>query len=216
MQALVIGATGATGKDLVYLLLQDEQVQGVTIFVRKSPNWFHEKLRIHVVDFADPSQWSQWVKGDVLFSALGTTLSAAGSNKNQWKVDYDYQFAFAQAAQQNGVSCSVLVSAERAHPEAVFFYSRMKGALEKAIEQLHFQRLLIFRPPLLERKDSDRKGEVGAVKFLSFLNRLGLLRSLKPLPTSNLAHAMLNAYKKDAEHEPKVKIYEKNEVRKLG
>ncbi len=35
MKALVIGATGAVGKDLVGLLLSDETVERVDIFVRR-------------------------------------------------------------------------------------------------------------------------------------------------------------------------------------
>ena len=37
MHALIIGATGATGKDLLALLLADPQVDRVDIFVRRAP-----------------------------------------------------------------------------------------------------------------------------------------------------------------------------------
>ena len=38
MKALIIGATGATGKDLVYQLLQDPDFKEVDVFVRKPIN----------------------------------------------------------------------------------------------------------------------------------------------------------------------------------
>ena len=44
--ALVIGATGATGRELVQLLLKDEDFDQVTIFVRTAPNIKHKKLKI--------------------------------------------------------------------------------------------------------------------------------------------------------------------------
>ena len=54
MHALVIGATGATGKDLVEQLLNDEQFEKVTLFVRRSLPLQHEKLHTHTIDFDRP------------------------------------------------------------------------------------------------------------------------------------------------------------------
>jgi hypothetical protein len=49
----------------------------------------HKKLKVYIIDFDKPNQWKHLVKGDVLFSCLGTTLKAAGSKQAQWKIDYD-------------------------------------------------------------------------------------------------------------------------------
>lgn len=87
----------------------------------------HEKLKIHVIDFDKPKQWKHLVKGDVLFSCLGTTLKAAGSKEAQWKIDYEYQYQFAKAARENDVDKYVLVSTSLASPDFLFFYTRMKG-----------------------------------------------------------------------------------------
>ena len=58
MKALVIGATGATGKDLVRMLLEDESFGSVDIFVRRDVAVSSPKLNVHVVDFDKPEQWS--------------------------------------------------------------------------------------------------------------------------------------------------------------
>jgi uncharacterized protein YbjT (DUF2867 family) len=100
MHALLIGATGATGKDLLDLLLKDDDFHRVDIFVRRDVDSNHEKLNVHVIDFEKPDQWKHLVRGDVLFSCLGTTLKAAGSKEAQWKIDYDYQYEFAKAARR--------------------------------------------------------------------------------------------------------------------
>lgn len=195
MKALIIGATGATGKDLVNQLLDDKDFVEVNIFVRKPIEIQNDKLKVHVVDFEKPEQWKDEVKGDVAFSCLGTTLKAAGSKEAQRKVDFDYQYEFAKAAKENSVDDYILVSSYGANPKSKIFYSRMKGELEEAVKQLHFGKITIFKPGMLERKDSDRPGEVLGSRIIKFANRLGLLESQKPLPTTILAKAMVNSSK---------------------
>lgn len=199
MHALLIGATGATGRDLLELLLKDNTFQQIDIFVRRPIQLKHEKLHIHIIDFEQPAQWQHLVKGDVLFSCLGTTLQAAGSKEAQWRIDYDYQYWFAKAARENGVSSLVLVSSGFASAKSRFFYTRMKGLLEKDVRKLGFLSLHIFNPPLLIRKNSDRKSEVLARIMLQFFNKIGLFRSQAPLPTEILAKALIEAAKNNKE-----------------
>jgi len=195
MKALVIGATGATGKDLVSQLLQDQDFDEIHVFVRKPVNIRNNKLKVNVVDFDKPEEWKSKVKGDVVFSCLGTTLKAAGSKEGQRKVDFAYQYEFAKAAKENNVDDYILVSSYGASPKSKIFYSKMKGELEEAVKQLHFTKITIFKPGMLERKDSNRPGEVLGSRVIKFANRLGLLESQKPLPTDVLAKAMINSSK---------------------
>ena len=195
MKALVIGATGATGKDLVNQLLQDKDFEEVNVFVRKPLEIENDKLKVHIVNFEKPEEWKSKVKGDVAFSCLGTTLKAAGSKEAQIKVDFDYQYEFAKAAKENNVDDYILVSAYGANPQSKIFYSKMKGELEDAVKQLHFNKITIFKPGMLERKDSDRTGEVLGSRIIKFANKLGLFESQKPLPTDVLAKAMINSSK---------------------
>lgn len=195
MKALVIGATGATGKDLVNQLLNDKDFEEVNIFVRKPVNIENERLKVHVVNFEKPEEWKEKVKGDVAFSCLGTTLKDAGSKEAQKKVDFDYQYEFAKAAKENDVEDYILVSAYGADPTSKIFYSKMKGELEEAVKQLHFNKITIFKPGMLERKNSERTGEVLGSRIIKFANKLGLLESQKPLPTNVLAKAMINSSK---------------------
>ncbi len=193
MHALLIGATGATGKDLLDLLLKDDDFHRVDIFVRRDAASNHEKLKVHVIDFDKADEWKYLVKGDVLFSCLGTTLKAAGSKDAQWKIDYDYQYEFAKAARENDVDNYVLVSSSGASPDSFLFYPRMKGQLEDAVKSLGFAKLSIFNPPILERKNTDRTGEVMGLKVIRFVNHLGLFLSQKPMPTEILAKALVNS-----------------------
>jgi uncharacterized protein YbjT (DUF2867 family) len=210
MQALIIGATGATGKDLLDLLLKDKSFHQVDIFVRRNVDIVNEKLKVHIIDFDKPDEWKHLVKGDVLFSCLGTTMKMAGSKEAQWKIDYEYQYQFAKAAKENNIHHYILISSLGASPDSVIFYSKMKGQLEEAIKKLNFPKATIFQPPILERKNTERKGERVSVNALHFINKIGLLRSQKPLPTEILAQAMINSAKAK---ESGLTVLKNNEIR---
>ncbi|WDF57668.1 NAD(P)H-binding protein [Flavobacterium sp. KACC 22758] len=195
MKALVIGATGSTGKFLTEELLNDNDYTSVVTFVRKPSGKTHLKLTEHIVDFENVRHLKNLITGDVLFSCLGTTLKAAGSKEKQWKIDFDIPAAFAAEAQKNQVKSFVLVSSYGASAQSSVFYSKMKGKLEDYIAALNFEQYIIFRPGPLVRQDSDRLGEKIAVKVIGILNKIGLFKKFKPLETSLLAKKIVKAPK---------------------
>lgn len=191
MKAIILGATGAVGRDLVQEHLQDDSVTELYLLGRRTPEGLSSpKLKIQVLDFDQPDQWPELPEADVLFSCLGTTLHDAGSQAAQYRVDYSYQYEVARRAAARGVPHYVLVSAWGAKASSRSFYTRMKGELEAAIQALPFRHISILRPPLLERKGSTRGGERLAAAILRGLNTLGLLRALRPMPTSVVARCM--------------------------
>lgn len=209
MKALIVGATGATGKALLELLLSDEYFEQVEVFVRRPIELNHPKLITHIVDFTQPDTWEGLIKGNILFSALGTTLKDAGSSDAMWSVDYDLQLAFAQAASQNRISHYILISAQMANPKSKIFYNRMKGLLEQEILKLAFQKITIFRPPLLIRPNSNRTGEVLLAKILNFSNYFGVFKKFRPLHIIDLAKAMVFQAKHSNNN---IEILEANEI----
>jgi len=196
LHALVIGATGATGRELVNKLLLDDDFQQVSIFVRNAPNIKHEKLKIHEIDFKQLEQYKDIIKGDILFSALGTTKKDAGGKDQQYEIDYTYQYEFAKIAAENGVAIYLLVSSVGANAKSFFFYPKIKGALEEGVKKLNFNKIDIFQPPMLIRQpDLMREGEKSGIKILNKLNKIGILKSQKPLAVEALAEKMLEIAK---------------------
>ncbi|MDA8956281.1 NAD(P)H-binding protein [Flavobacteriales bacterium] len=193
IHALVLGATGATGQELVNLLLEDSNYKKVSIFVRRKVDIEHEKLNVHVIDFSKLNEFKDLVKGDVLFSALGTTKKDAGSKDNQYLVDYTYQYEFAKMASENGVKTYSLVSSLGANENSLLFYPKIKGKLEESVKLLTFNKIQIFQPPsLIRQPELMRLGEKVSVKLFNKLNSIGILKSLKPLSVSDLATKMIN------------------------
>ena len=196
LKALVIGATGATGRELVNSLINDEDFDQVSIFVRKAPELVHEKLKIHTIHFNEIKKHKDLIKGDILFSALGTTKKEAGGKQRQYIIDYTYQYEFAKIAAENGVDQLSLVSSIGANPKSFMFYPKMKGELESDVKKLKFKKIDIFQPPMLIRQpEIIRKGEKTAISIIQKLNKLGILKSQQPLMVTNLAERMVKTAK---------------------
>ncbi len=193
MKALVAGATGAVGKDLVRLLLDDARFDEIHIFVRRTSGFKHEKLTEHIVNFDNINEWKDKLCGDVLFSCLGTTLKDAGSKEKQWKIDYDYQYDVAAAASEIGTAKYILVSSVGASASSSVFYLRMKGQLDEAVGKLPFKYKGIIRPASLIRKNTTRTSEKITVPILKVLNSIGLFKNNMPIRTDLVAMAMINA-----------------------
>lgn len=195
--ALVIGATGATGQEIVSQLLGDDSFNSVSIFVRKDPNITHSKLKTYIIDFSKIKNYKDLIKGDVLFSCLGTTLRVAGGKDKQYLVDYTYQYEFAKIASNNGVANYSLVSSIGANEKSPFFYPKIKGKLEIAIKRFPFKTIQIFQPPtLIRQQELIRTGEKIGIKIFRWFNFFGILKSQKPLPVNILAEFMIDQIKK--------------------
>jgi uncharacterized protein YbjT (DUF2867 family) len=211
LKALVIGATGATGRELVNSLINDEDFNQVSIFVRKAPDLEHEKLKIHIIDFNEIIKHKELIKGDILFSALGTTKKEAGGKQRQYIIDYTYQYEFAKIAAENRVDQLSLVSSIGANPKSFMFYPKMKGELESDVKKLKFKKIDIFQPPILIRQpEVIRKAEKKAISIIQKLNKLGILKSQQPLMVSNLAERMVKTAKTNSKE--KVNTYLPKEI----
>jgi len=211
--ALIIGATGATGSALVKQLLNNDSFGAVHVFARRSGDLEHDKLQWHVVDFEQLDSWKEKLKGDVLFSAMGTTLKTAGSKDAQYQIDYNYQHDVAQSASENGVTSLLLVSSVGSSSKSPFFYPKIKGQLEDAVSQMDFKQVHIFQAPMLDRGSFLRSNEKSGIKVLNLVNKLGVLRSQMPMPVDFLAKQMIRVSNRDCD--AKVKKYNPKQIWKL-
>ena len=189
--ALVIGATGLVGEQLVLLLLEHPEFEKVVVFGRRKSGLNHSKLVEELIDFDRPESWAALVKGDVLFSTLGTTIKTAKTKENQFRVDFTYQYEFAKAASQNGVPVYVLVSSLGADSKSSVFYSRMKGELDEAVSRLPFQKTIIVRPSILDgNRKEKRPAEKVSLAIMRTLTKV-MLKKYRPTPVDLLASQMI-------------------------
>ena len=191
--ANVIGATGLVGKKLVIQLLENNNFEKIIIFVRRDSGIKHQKLEQHIVDFSNIETWGTKLTGDILFSALGTTLKQAGSKEKEYEVDFTYNLNFAMKAKENGIKNYVLVSSVGANSKSKIFYTRMKGELDDAVSKLGFENLVILRPSsLVGDRRQKRMVEVVSIPIAIFLTKL-ILKKYRPIKDEIVAKAMINA-----------------------
>lgn len=208
MKAIVIGSTGMVGRELIKLLIESDEYTEIVSLVRRKSNINNPKLSEHIVNFDLPLTWNYLVKGDVLFSCLGTTLSEAQTEDAQFKVDYHIQYNVAETAAKNGVKRYVLISSAGANERSPFFYTRMKGKLDSDVQKLPFNTIIILRPgQLYGTREKERTSEKVALNIMFFLNKLNLFNKFKPIHATEVACAMINAAKKNQSA-----IYKLNEL----
>jgi uncharacterized protein YbjT (DUF2867 family) len=210
--AIIIGATGLVGNHLLQLLLEDENFSCVKIFVRRKTGIENPKLKEFVIDFNDIEHYSADITGDVLFSCLGTTLKQAGSKEAQYKVDYTYQYTFADLASKNGVQHYLLVSSTGADATSAFFYSKIKGELEQSIKQMPFEKIVIVQPSVLKgERNENRIGEkIGAAIIDGLSKIIPPLKKYRSIKGAKVSHALVRFYK--LENRQKCQVYKLDEL----
>jgi len=197
-RAIVIGATGMVGTQLIQLLMNDENYSKIISLVRRESGIKNPKLEEHIIDFDKPESWSNFVWGEVLFSTLGTTIAQAKTKEAQYKVDFEYQFAVAKIAAIQGVSKYVLISSAGSNSTSYNFYLKMKGELETAVHILPFKTISILKPGMLAgNRIKNRPSEKLAFKVMNLLNKLGLFKRYKPIQAIIVAQAMIMAAKEN-------------------
>lgn len=209
LTANVIGATGLVGKQLVKQLLENDNFQKIRVFVRRDSGIQHPKLEQQIIDFRKVETWSDLLKGDVLFSALGTTLKQAGSKEKEYEVDYTYNLNFAKKAMENGIENYVLVSSIGANAKSSIFYTRMKGELDEAVAKIGFKNLAILRPSsLMGDRHEKRPMEEFSLPVALLLTKY-ILKKYRPIQDTIVAKAMMNVVLKPSSEKT---IWEGNEV----
>ncbi|CAI5723587.1 unnamed protein product [Hyaloperonospora brassicae] len=167
--ALVIGSTGAVGRDLVAELVSSSRCTKVIALTRRDipeSMWTSvfpsmdcavaaKKLTVRKVDFdrLSDSDLAATDKVDAVFSCLGTTRKDAGSGEAFRKVDLKYVHQVAELAKTAGVPYFGLLTSQGANKDSWFLYPQTKGEVEDKVQQLQFDRWSVFRPGMLQRGD---------------------------------------------------------------
>lgn len=189
--AVLVGATGLVGAELLTRLLASPHYTSVIILGRRVTGRVHEKLTEYLIDFHDLPDLSVHI--DDVFCALGSTIKAAGSQAGFREVDFVYPLNVAQWAKQLGAQQFLMVSAMGASSTSRVFYNRVKGEAEQAIGTLGLATTVFARPSLLmgERAEHRPLERLGVrLSPLLHLLLIGPLKKYRPIAARQVAQAL--------------------------
>ncbi|HOY40297.1 MAG TPA: NAD(P)H-binding protein [Chitinophagales bacterium] len=213
--ALLVGATGLVGGFVLEQLLEDAYYDSVVVLSRKSLQLQHAKLKEVLVNFDQLENYTSDIKADVVFCCLGTTIKAAGSQEAFKKVDYEYPLRVAEIAKQNGAAAFLIVTALGAAKSSIIFYNRVKGEVEEAIGNLHYDAFHILQPSLIigERKESrTREGIAQTLSPIYDTLMFGPLTKYKSIKAEQIAKAMIHYSKQETKG---IMRHESGELQKI-
>lgn len=214
--ALVLGATGLVGKELVNLLLQQDTYEKIHLLVRKPLATDNPKCKQHVINFDHLHNYSDFFQVSDIYCCLGTTIKKAGTKEAFRKVDYGYPLEAAKLAKEKGAEKYLIISAMGANSKSLFFYNQVKGQLEEHLRKLELPSLHIFRPSLLlGSREEFRFGERMAAKMSRVLYAVlaGPLKPYRAIEAKKVASAMVNAASTDVKG---IMIYNSDRIEQMG
>jgi len=214
--AVILGASGLVGNEVLEQLLADPYYDHVKILVRKILPLNNKKLEQVVVNFGDLKKEADRISGDVFFCCLGTTIKTAGSQAAFVKVDYTYVMDAAELAKKNGAERFIVISSIGVTQSGGNFYLSVKRDVENGLARLKFLSLIIVRPSmLLGARKEFRPAERIAKVFMTGLGFLfvGKLKKYKGIPAATVAKAMIALSKTELEG---VSVFESDRLQQLG
>lgn len=189
--ALVAGASGLVGKQLVKVLLDRPDYSEVKVLVRRKLGINNSRLHEIFYDFTMPEDMP--LKADILFCCLGTTIREAGSKDAFRRVDEHFVVQTARLGLLSGASQFHVITAMGADKRSFFFYNRVKGEVEEQLKALGYPALHIYRPSLLlGQRDQKRAGEKAGEFIMNIFDplMLGPLKKYKAVSATKVARAM--------------------------
>ena len=186
--------TGAIGRHLLQLLLEEERYNKVFSLVRRSSGINHPKLVEKIVSFDALDDVEGMERVDDVYCCLGTTRKKAGSSSAFRQVDLDYVLDLGRLGQRLNASAFTVVSSIGAGDGARGLYFRTKTEMEQGLRNLEYPSLIIVRPSLLHgERDEFRLGEHAAYYGMNALSWLPGVKRYLPINTAQVASAMLKA-----------------------
>ncbi|CAM3707017.1 NAD(P)H-binding protein [Mucilaginibacter galii] len=215
-KAVIAGASGLVGNELLHILLQESTYDEVLILVRKHLPIQHKKLVQLQVSFDELEQHQSAINGHALFCCLGSTKSKTPDLNVYRKIDHDYPVKLAQIALKNKMPHYHLVSAIGANSTSSNFYTKMKGETERDIQAVDIRSLHIYQPSLLtgNRKEHRLTERIatGVMKIIDPL-LIGGLKKYQSIAAATVARAM---YKQSLNQEEGVFVHPSDHIKQLA
>lgn len=195
-KALVFGARGLIGSQLVKQLVQNERYKEVILFTRKPLNVTTPKVRVVEFDF---NRWegveNHFTPNAQVFCTIGTTRAQTPDLEAYKNIDYGIPVKLAEFAARGSCRGFLVISAIGANEHSFNFYQRIKGEMERDVQSKGVRETYIFRPSLLLGKRAEtRRGEDFGRMINSLVSPIlfGSLKKYKGVEAEVVARAMMH------------------------
>ncbi|XP_059087310.1 oxidoreductase HTATIP2-like isoform X2 [Tigriopus californicus] len=190
--AIIFGASGATGQELLSALTSSYSIKKIIVVVRKAREKFEHLKNVEqwVVDFdklLKTEELYNFCGIDIGFCCIGTTLQKS-SRAEFIQVERNLVYRIGQVLKRDGCEEFHLVTGFMSNSSSRFFIPRVKGESEDLVAALQFQRLVIYRPGLLRCSRSEYRPWEHLAQWISSLVDFWNLWSIS---TDQLAEAMV-------------------------
>ena len=193
--AVIFGATGLTGKELLKQLAEDSHFDKVIVVTRREFDFKNSKVADIVLDnFLEVGKISDKLNADVFFICTGTTIKKAGSKDVFREIDYEIPVRIAKCAQSLEIPSMVVISSIGADCRSSNYYLRTKGEMEVSVSNAYKGHLKFVRPSLLlGKRDEFRAGEYIASLLMKSLGwiMVGPLKKYRGINASEVAGHMV-------------------------
>tara|TARA_B100000809_G_scaffold105703_1_gene104213 strand:- start:2891 stop:3547 length:657 start_codon:yes stop_codon:yes gene_type:complete len=192
--AIIIGATGSTGKNILESLIRDDRYHKIKLFSRATCGIQHPKVEEHLGNLFELHQFTDDFTADELYCCIGTTKKQTPDENLYRKIDFGIPIAAAQLAKKNDIPTFLVMSSMGANSNSTTFYTKTKGQMENEVSKTFIKRTFIFRPSLLIRKTKEsRVFESLAVSFMNMARFIfiGSMRKYRAIKTETVALAMI-------------------------
>ena len=195
--SVIFGATGLVGREIVYELLQKDEVDNICAVVRKKMSIANPRLKQIVInDFTSLDTIKAQLSADTYFCCIGSTIAKAGNKAGFRRVDFDIPVIIAGLASSLHIPNLVIISSISANAGSGNFYLRTKGEMEQEVQKRFKGNLKIVRPSMiLGHRPEFRLGEIigkGLITVLSIF-LIGPLGKYKGINYTEIARGMINS-----------------------
>lgn len=214
--AVVTGATGLVGRELMKVLLANDHYSKIIVVGRRSLEIKDNRIEEIIVDFAQLDSITDKLNAQDHYCCLGTTMKNAGSKERFKKIDLDYPVALAEIAKRGSkFNTFIIVTAVGADVGSPVFYNRIKGELENKLKNLEMKSLHIFQPSLLIGARQEFRVWEEIAKFLTVILAFFIIRLNKfwSIRGEDVAKGMFYVAKKGEEG---LFVHKPHEIRDLA
>ncbi|WP_147678705.1 NAD(P)H-binding protein [Algibacter pacificus] len=193
--AIILGATGLTGKHLLQKLIEDERYESIKLFSRSKIEGLPNKVTQYIGDLLNLEVFKPNFKADDVYCCIGTTAKKTPDKRLYKKIDYGIPVTAATLSKENNIPTFIVISAMGANKNSSMFYNKTKGEMEQDVLGQNIKNTFILRPSLIggERQELRLLEKIGLAVFQviePFF--IGKLKQYKIINAETIAQAMIN------------------------